>query len=178
MNETSGTLAHHRERVRHLRVENAGVEGEVVLRQEPERFEKARLEHELRIRLALDQATHAAHRLELRDPRDLRLDRCSALERQADDGAEHAAVMGSEPVHPLGFIEILRHVDIDFDEDEAFDLVWLRRIGEIVRRPVALERRRFVRPGIAEPLLIEEMDVGIDDGKIDHAKRLPLAEPS
>ena len=97
----------------------------------------------------------------------------ATLERQADDGAEHAAVLGGESVHPLGFVEILRHVDVDFDEDEAFDLVGFRPIGEIVHGPVALERRRVLRPGIAESFLIEEMDVGIDDRKIDHAERLP-----
>ena len=108
-------------------MKNAGVEGKIVFRQQPERFEKAGLQHELRVGLVLDQAAHAAHRLELGDPRDLRLDRRPALERQADDGAEHAAVMGGEPVHPFGFVEILRHVDIDLDEDEPFDLVGLRR---------------------------------------------------
>ena len=113
-------------------MEDAGVEREVVLRQEPERFEKAGLEHELRIGLVLDQAAHAARRLELGDARDLGLDRRPALERQTDDGAEHAAVMGGEPVHPLGFVEILRHVDVDLDEDEPFKLVGLRPIGEIV----------------------------------------------
>ena len=146
MKETSGTLAHHRERVRHLRVKNAGVERKVVFRQQPERFEKAGLQHELRIGLVLDQAAHAAHRLEFGDARHLRLDRRPALERQADDGAEHAAVMGGEAVHPFGLVEILRHVDIDLDEHQALDLVRLRRVGEIVRRPVALERRRVASP--------------------------------
>ena len=50
-----------------------------------------------------------------------------------------------------------RVTDIDFDEHEAFDLDRFRRIGEIVRRPVALERRRSRGPRIAEPLLVEEM---------------------
>ena len=113
-------------------MENAGVEREIVFRQEPQRFEKAGLQHELGVGLALDQAAHAARRLELGHARDLGLDRRAALERQTDDGAEHAAVMGGEPVHPFGFVEILRHVDVDFDEDEPFDLVGLRPIGEIV----------------------------------------------
>ena len=83
--------------------------------------------------------------------------------------------MGGEPVHPLGFVEILRHVDVDLDEDQPLKLIGLRAIGEIVHGPVALERRRVLRPGIGEPLLVKEMDVGIDDGKIDHAERfLPL----
>ena len=34
--------------------------------------------------------------------------------------------MGGEPVHPFGFVEILRHVDVDLDEDEPFKLVGLR----------------------------------------------------
>jgi len=27
--------------------------------------------------------------------------------------------MGGEAVHPFGFVEILRHVDVDLDEHEA-----------------------------------------------------------
>ena len=126
------TLAHHLERVRRLGMENAGVERQIVFRQQPQRFEKAGLQHELRIGLILDQAAHAARCLEFCDARDFRLDRGSALERQADNGAEHASVMGSEPVNPFGFVEILRHVDIDFDEDEPFELIGLRSIGEVV----------------------------------------------
>ena len=136
------------------------------------RFEEGRLQHEVRIGLVLDQAAHAARRLEFRHARDFRLDRWPALERQADDGAEHAAITLCEAVDPFGFVEILRHVDVDFDEDEPLKLIGLRRIGEIVRRPVTLESRSPARPRVAEPLLIEEMDVGIDDGKIDHAKCL------
>ena len=153
-------------------MKNAGVEGHIVFRQEPERFEKAGLEHELRVGLVLDQATHATHRLEFCHARHFGLDRRAALDRQADNGAEHAAVMGGEPVNPFGFVQILRHVDIDFDENQPLKLIGPRRTGEIVGRPVALERRRAARPGIAKPLLVEEMDVGIDDGKIDHAERL------
>ena len=145
----------------------------LVFRQQPDRLEKARPEHELRVGLVLDQAAHAAHRLELRDPRHFGLDRRALFERQADDGAHDATVERSEAVHPFGFVEILRHVDIDFDEHQAFDLVRLRRMAEIVRRPVALERRLAVGPGVAEPILIEEMDVGIDDGKIDHGLKAP-----
>ena len=91
--------------------------------------------------------------------------------REFERITQDPAVMGGKPVNPLGFVQILGHVDIDFDEDEPFELIGLRRIGEIIDGPVALERRRAARPGIAEPLLVEEMDVGIDDGKIDHAKR-------
>ena len=41
--------------------------------------------------------------------------------------------MLGEAVDPFGFVEILRHVDIDFDEDEAFELEGLCPAGEIVR---------------------------------------------
>jgi hypothetical protein len=77
-----------------------------------------------------------------------------------------------ESVHPLGFVEILRHVDIDLNEDESFKLIGLRSVGEVVHGPVARERRRVLCPGIGEPLLVEEMDVRIDDREIDHAERL------
>ena len=107
---------------------------------------KPRLQHEVRIGLVLDQAAHAARRLEFRHARDFRLDRWPALERQADDGAEHAEVTLGEAVDPFGFVEILRHVDVDFDEDEPSKLVGLRRIGEIVHRPVALESRGVLSP--------------------------------
>ena len=90
---------------------------------------KPGLQHELRVGLVLDQAAHAAHRLELRDPRHLRLDRRPALERQADDRAHHATVVLGEAVHPFRLVEILRHVDIDLDEHQALDVVGLRRMA-------------------------------------------------
>ena len=76
----------------------------------------------LGVGLVLDQAAHAADCLEFRDPRHFRLDRRASFQRQAGDGAEHATVAFREPVDPLRFVEILRHVDVDFDEDQSFDL--------------------------------------------------------
>ena len=106
------------------------------------------------------------------DPRHLRLDRLAALQRQAGDGAEHAAVAFGEAVNPIRLVEILRHVDVDFDEHQALDRIGFGGRRQIVRRPVALQRRRAARPGVAEALLVEQMDMGVDDGKIDHRRRL------
>ena len=88
---------------------------------------KPGLQHIVGVRLVLDQAAHAANGFELGDPRHLRLDRGAAFQRQAGDGAEHAAVMAGETVDPVRLVEILRHVDVDLDEDEAFDLVGFGR---------------------------------------------------
>ena len=92
-----------------------------------------------------------------------------SLQRQTDDGAEHATVALGQAVDRIRFVEILRQVDIDLDEHQALDDIRFRRVREIVRRPVAIEPRSAARPAVAETFLVEEMDVGIDDGKIDHA---------
>ena len=72
-------------------------------------------------------------------------------------------------VDPIRLVEILRHVDVDFDEDEAFQLIRFGRAREIVGRPVALQRGRAGGPGVAETFLIEQMDVRIDDREFEHA---------
>ena len=150
-------------------MEDADVEAEIVFRQQPDRIEEGRLQHEFGVHLVLDEAAHAADRLEFSDPRHLRLDCRPSLQRQTDDGAEHATVALGEAVDPIRFVEILRHVDIDLDEHQALDDIRFGRVREIVRRPVAIERGSSARPAVAETFLVEEMDVGIDDGKIDHA---------
>ena len=59
-----------------------------------------------------------------------------------------------EALRPRPLRQVLRKVDIDFDEDELLDLDRRRRLGQVAGQHLPAKRWRVLGPGIAEPLWV------------------------
>ena len=115
-------LADHLDRIRHLMVEDADVESEVVGGEQLEPVDEIGADAEIGIGLGLDQPPDAAQDLVLAQLIELAGDRLAALERQCRHHARSRWSGLREPVDPCGLGEMLREIDIDLDEDKAIDL--------------------------------------------------------
>ena len=88
--------------------------------------------------------------------------------RQAGHAALEPGLLVGQRLHPDGLVKILRHVDIDLDEDEPLDRVGTGTLGEIGDRPVSPQLGRALGPGVTEALRVEQVNVCIDDWEVDH----------
>src|SRR5438093_1337542 len=117
-----GTPVDHLDDVRQVMVEDADVEGDVVRGEKFQSGDEIGLDAEIGIGLSLDESSHRAKDLVLAKPIELGLDGVAALERKRRDHAFELGHRSGKLGNPCRFIEMLRKIDIDFDEYELLDL--------------------------------------------------------
>ena len=120
------------------------------LRQQLEPGDEVRPDAEIRVGLRLDQPPDGAQDLVLAELVELRLDRRAALQRQRRDHAGQPRIGARQLRDPCGLVEMLGKIDVDLDEHELLDLDRPGGRGQIARQHQAVERRRVLRPGVAE----------------------------
>ena len=112
-------------------MEDADVEGEIVLRQQFEPFDEVGPQAEFRIGLGLDQPPDGAQDPVPRSCSSSASIALPLLERQRRDHAGEARIGTRQLRHPCRLVKMLRIIDVDLDEDELLDLTGAAAAGEI-----------------------------------------------
>ena len=153
-------------------VEDADVEDEIVPGEELHPGDEIGADAEVGVGLVLDQAADAAH---------------SGLPASSSTSPAIAAPFSSGSAatmplrrgsvlaslgHPAGFVEMLREIDVDLDEDELVDLDRRGSRRQVGGQHQAVQRWRALGPGIAEALRVQRDGHGCRRSE-NRSRRIP-----
>ena len=154
-----GASGDHPDDIRQMMVKHADVEGEVIGSQKFQPGDEIGPDAEIGIGLGLDQPSHRAKDLVPAKPIEFGFDGVAALERECSDHAFELGLRPGKVGDPGPFVEVLRKIDIDFNEHELID--FNRRSGreQMLRQHLAFERRCPLRPPITEAVRVAQVNV-------------------
>jgi hypothetical protein len=132
-------------------------------------FDEVRSQAELDIRLELDDAPHAFDERELRQFFQILPCGVSLFQgRPGDNRLDAGVLLFSQLRNPCGFFHELSRVYLTLEKDHLLHLHWTCSLPVIFQQVGRVKQRNFLQPGVAQITGIPEMQMGIDDRKVDH----------